>query len=747
MGAITPTPATACKLALLVMGAAATATQILIIRELLVTFHGTELSIGVILANWLILEAAGSYRARKKAAYSQRHVKSFALLQVSIGAGCILSILFIRSFKYLFHLSTGEILSFPYMALISLATLATVALPDGILFPLGCRGLEQFSEKREAAARVYLYQAVGSFGAALCFVLYLLAWLNPLELAFILLVLSCCSAVFYLTATGHAGWLRNSIIILLILSFSAFFLKGFDRLHEFSSHILWYEHDLQETRNSVYANIAVISKEAQYTFFSNGIPYATTPQPASLIEEKVHFPMLYHIKPERVLLIGGGAGGILNEILKHPVMNIDYTEQDPVIISCFKEFATPLTEYELNHEKVNIHPLEGRLYLKKTERLYDLILVNMPVPSTLLLNRHYTVEFFLLVKEHLAEGGLFTISLPGSETFLSQELKTLNRTIYASLKTVFPGVIILAGNENIFIAADTGLDSISTDSLVDRLRERDISAGLITGSYIRYKTDRERFGPFAEEISRGGGNKVNRDLYPAGVFESMILLNVITSPVFAGLMAVMDNISLSICIIITGIAMLVLLAYQKRSGKRTYIMTSIISTGFTGMFMNMTMILAFQIYYGYVYHYIGLLTSLFMFGLACGALFAMKIRRQALLPVEAAIVIHTLLVYSFFSADPKGLFTSSLIIFALCFLSGLLTGAEYPLAVNISGQSGRRIGVTGSRLYAADLLGAFLGAIVTAVFLLPVMGIKNALLLIMVLKGGSLVMAYMAERK
>jgi len=51
------------------------------------------------------------------------------------------------------------------------------------------------------------------------------------------------------------------------------------------------------------------------------------------------------------------------------------------------------------------------------------------------------------------------------------------------------------------------------------------------------------------------------------------------------------------------------------------------------------------------------------------------------------------------------------------------------------------------RLYAADLPGAFLGALVTPVFLLPVMGIKNALLLITVLKGGSLAIAYVGERK
>jgi spermidine synthase len=309
-------------------------------------------------------------------------------------------------------------------------------------------------------------------------------------------------------------------------------------------------------------------------------------------------------------------------------------------------------------------------------------------------------------------------------------------------------VKILAGNENIFVAAaDMDLDSIMQDSLIKRLDGRDISAGLITAPYILYKTDQERFGPLAEEISKSTGDKVNQDLRPASVFESMMFLNIIAWPVFARLLAAMENISLSACLIILGLAMLLLLAFQQRSGKRVYIMTSIISTGFAGMFMNMTMILAFQIYYGNVYHYIGLLTSLFMFGLACGAFFAMKRSRPAIVPIEAAIVIHTLVVFSFFAAKPEGILISSFIIFALCILSGVLTGAEYPVAVSLSSQSGPDISVTGSKLYAADLLGAFFGAIVTPVFLLPVMGIKNALLFITVLKGGSLAMAYIGERK
>jgi spermidine synthase len=729
------------------MGGTATAAQILIIRELLVAFYGSELAIGVILANWLLLEAAGSYWARKWAEYSRRHVTVFAIMQVCIGLGCILSVLFIRSFKYIFHFSTGEILGFPYMAIISFLALAPIAILDGALFPFGCRGLRQVSRKQGVAGRVYLYQALGSFGAALCFVFWLIAWLNTIELASILFILNCCSAYYYLSATGQANWIKNSVKIILLLLLCMFFLKGNSRLHEFSSRLLWYEHDLQATQNSVYSNIAVISKEGQYTFFANGIPYATTPQPTALIEEKVHLPMLFHASPEKVLVIGGGAGGILSEILKHPVKSTDYTEQDPLIITCFEQFSTPLTEYELHHDSIVVHPQEGRLFLKKTQKKYDLIMVNFPIPSTLLLNRYYTVEFFRLAREHLAKDGLFSISLPGSETFLGQEVKNLNQTIYGSLKEVFPNVRILVGNENIFLGAvQKDLESISQKLLIDRLEARNISGGLITDWYLRYKIDQERFGPLAADIQKVGQQRVNNDQQPTAVIESMIFLNMISSPIFADFLAVAKNISFSACLVIVGIAVLTMIVCQFRSRKRPYIMASIFSTGFTGMFMHVTLILAFQIYYGYVYHYIGLLISLFMLGLAGGSYLAMRMSKPLLAPVEAGIVIHAMLVYAFFAAEPEGLFISSLAIYVFSFISGALTGAEYPLAVSRSSQSDKSVSIISGKLYAVDLIGGFWGAILTAVFLLPVMGIKNALLLIIVLKGGSLAMACIGEK-
>ena len=104
------------------------------------------------------------------------------------------------------------------------------------------------------------------------------------------------------------------------------------------------------------------------------------------------------------------------------------------------------------------------------------------------------------------------------------------------------------------------------------------------------------------------------------------------------------------------------------------------------------------------------------------------------------------LVYIFFAAEPEGYFITSALIYTFTLTSGMLTGAEYPLAVSRSDLFGKNVSINAGKIYAVDLIGAFAGAILTAVFLLPVLGIKNGLLLIILLKTGSLAMSCIGEK-
>lgn len=744
MGPLVPSQKSALKISLLVMGFSAVAFQIVIIRELLVIFHGNELSVGIILGNWLILEAAGSFYFRKKADITETYIRSFSLLQILLGFCSIFSIIFIRSFKYIFHIPVGEVLGIHYVMLVSFIALAPVTIIDGALFPYGCRNLSSISQKQEASARVYLYQASGSFIAGIVFVFYLIHRLNSIELTTVILFLNLCSVILYLNSVRDTWIIKKAAFGFLIVTVATFAFHGQKWLNLASAKILWYEYLLIESRNSEYANIAVIKSNDQHTFFVNGAPYATTPSPEMEVEELAHFPMLFHRDPHDILVIGGGAGGLLRELLKYPDVNITYAEHDPLIIKTFNDFPTALTVYEMNHEKVKTYSAEGRLFLRNTTHNYDLILVNLPIPLTLQLNRFYTKEFFELAGKHLRKNGIFSLKMPGSETFLSRDFTELNRMVYQTLKTVFPHVRVLIGGQNIFISsADEATETIGDEALTKRLNKRGIRADLMREGYIHYKTDRSRFGQLENEIISAGTKKINQDVNPRGVFESMVFLNLMTSPFMGRTFDMIGNVPFFYYPIFIIISVLILTIIQHMRKSDIFITFAITSTGFVSMLLNILLIFLFQIYYGHVYHYIGLLTSVCMLGLACGSYFAMKRPGTGLVSIEGQLVFLFVVVYIFVMSKVESTLLSQSFIFGIMFYLGILTGMEYPVAVRLSDSSFRKVSATAGRLYALDLVGAFFGAILPAVVFIPIMGIQHTLILVIILKTGSLLLACM----
>lgn len=726
------------KFALLVMGFSAAAFQILIIRELLIVFQGNELSIGVILGNWLLLEALGSYHIRRKAELSGRYIQSFANIQIALGICSILAIVSIRSFKYVFEIPAGELLGIHYVAVLSIIALAPFALLDGALFPLGCKNLSAICQREKVTAEVYMYQAIGAFAAGILFVFYLIYQLTTIDLTILLLILNLLSVIFYLTATNSFRGIRFFATTFLLASILFFVSSGAGWLHWSSSKILWHGYSLLDTKNSEYSNISVIKEEEQFTFFLNGSPYATSPAPVFLIEETAHFPVLFHQSPEKILVIGNGAGGLIRELLKYPMKIIDYAEPDPLVIEMFKKFPTDLTEYEINNENVNVHKLEGRLFLKKTNSFYDIILVNLPEPSSLQLNRYYTIDFFKLARSRLNENGILTLKVPGSDTFLTSELVELNRTIYSSLKTVFTHVRVIPGDKNLFIASmDEKIAVLGYKHLVERLLKKNIKTDLIKDAYIEYRMDKTRFGRLESEIT-APAEKINQDLNPVGVFQSLLLLNLITSPFMVNVLKSVETMPFYFYLIAVCIFIISMIVMQHRGKKRLFIDFAIASTGFASMLLSIVLIFLFQINHGYIYHYIGLLTSIFMLGLAVGSFLSIKSPKTTLISLDAQLMLITMILYFFVSLKTDAGIISHMIIFGSMLYTGILTGMQYPVAVRLTDSSFKKVVSIGGRLYAIDLIGAFLGAVITAAILVPIFGIKNTLLLVLLIKAGSL---------
>ena len=751
--------------ALLLMGFTFTITQVVVIRELLVIFQGNELSIAIILANWLLLEAAGSFFLGKRMTEAASE-KKYAFLQIFLSLLLPATIYSIRVLRDIMGLSVGEGASLVQIFFWTAVILSPLGIVDGVLFALGCALYAHFSDKPALSlGKVYLYEALGAGTGGVLYTLLFLPFFCSFEVALLLGIANLASGILLLSSRSKKGRKRSALAgflwTFLIADIIFLILSGARGLEKSSLNRQWKGLQILESRWSPYGNVAVGRREDQLTFFSNGIPTCTVPIPnIAFAEEMVHYPLLSLAAPKSVLVIGGGPGGVIAEVLKHPVAEVHYTEIDPLMIRIIQENPSPLSREELGNPRVRIHTVDGRLYLKTTPRKFSVILLNLPVPSTLELNRFYTVEFFTEIFRSLREDGVLALHLPGSETYLSREIRDLNFCLKRSLQEVFPSVYVIPGEVNFFLAfASPGAGPLSPGRLIERLEERKISTHFFREPPIRLKLEPHRLQWLEDSLNRGGAVKLNRDGHPSGLYYGIAYWNAQFHPALQVLWGKMENLRLWHL----GLALLILICgtlhfwRRRREGwPKGALLWVVSSTGFFGMATSVLLIFAFQTLYGYAYHWIGLLIAFFMAGLASGS-WSMNRKLEkiqkigcALVGVEILIILlaalETILLSFLYSPGlGQGILSAMRYGFILASAAaGYFVGLEFPLAGDLF--SRRREGVvrTAGTLYAADLFGAFIGSLLVGVIMVPVLGIVQTCTAIIFLKTSSLALTFLS---
>ena len=145
-----------------------------------------------------------------------------------------------------------------------------------------------------------------------------------------------------------------------------------------------------------------------------------------------HIPMMQHKNPESVLVIGGGDGGTVREVLKHKsVKKVVLCEIDGLVIDACKEFL-PTISCGLSDPRVEIRVEDAIEFIKDKKDEYDIILVDStdPIgPGEGL----FTDEFYTNVKNSLKKGGIMVAQ---SESPFAQ--KEAVQKMYKLLKRVFP---------------------------------------------------------------------------------------------------------------------------------------------------------------------------------------------------------------------------------------------------------------------------------------------------------------------
>lgn len=766
--------------AVIVMGFSGLVAQIVLLRELMVAFLGNELSIGVILANWLLLESAGAFLLGRKMSRAKKNLFWFVLVTILFSLSFVAAIYAVRVFKTFLPVVTGEGLGIMVMFYVSFLILLPVSVLHGALFTSGCKLYAVFSnpeapvDKEDTSealsiARIYIFETLGTIAGGIILTYFFIPFLHSFQVAFVLAILNIGICALLLepfwrpqisNISRAASFLTYGLLLLAIYIFASPVIQ---KINLSSIEKQWSNQNIVHYQNSHYGNIVVLERGDEYTFFTDGAPAITTPNPDIVfVEEFVHFAMLSHPSPGNILILSGGAGGVINETLKHGVNRVDYAEVDPLLPHVIRKFPTSLTEKEFDDERVHIKDADGRFFLKRTTHTYDVIFSGFSDPSTLQTNRFFTREFFNLANEKLTPDGILILTVPGSLTYLSPGMVGLNGLIYNTLKDAFPFVRVIPGDGTNFYLASRAQEVTETDynTLIERLNERELQVSLISPGYLEYRLSPRWLEWFYDRMEESTEN-INSDFRPLGVFYSLIYWNEKFSPAFNDFFKRIQGLNVlnTVGFMTAFFVVFSLIALKRKSSLKPALTLCIFSTGFAGMLFDLILIFAFQVLYGYIFYWLGLLVTAFMAGVMAGGLqMTGYLRRKsrvmpALVKLEVFLIVFAFLLPFIFILASNLLaykwidYFLRLVFLVMSFLSGVLVGAQFPLAnrayLKISGD----LGGTAAWLYSADLMGGWLGGMIGAVVLLPVLGLLQTAVVIVFLKICSLILLVLASKK
>jgi spermidine synthase len=406
------------------------------------------------------------------------------------------------------------------------------------------------------------------------------------------------------------------------------------------------------------------------------------------------------------------------------------------------KYPSKLTDSELNDTRLNVIHDDPRIVLRNAKRTYDAIYIGSAIPGDLASNRFFTEEFFALARSRLKPDGVFALCLPGSLSYISPELRDMNYLIINGLTRQFSRIRVIPGDYNIIVASEAAEFNLDPSAIYKRLRHRGVKVNLLNPGYLKQRLDGQWVDWFRRSTV-GATREVNRDDRPLAVYQVLISWNKQFSRITMRILQELSRIRLWMIIAAIAALSLALLAALKlrpRRAPRAAILYSIATTGFFGMAMNLALMYSFQMQYGYIYQMIGALTAFFMAGVAAGSILMracvarFKSGWAAFFAIETAILIFIFIGFACITRLHSGFIMAPLYL-ALCFITGALLGAEFPLAVRLYGGKGDRDSRAPGVVFCADLVGGVGAATAAGVILLPLLGIGSVALILAAFKA------------
>ena len=277
----------------------------------------------------------------------------------------------------------------------------------GIEIPLLTRIIENDNENlRVTISSIFSFDYIGGLIGSIAFPLLMLPHLGYFATAFLTGSMNIFAAgliVFkYRKRIKNAYFYKVlvSILFAVMLCGSVFS----DNISGFVENGLYRDNVILSTHTK-YQHIVMTKHRDDLRLFIDGNVQFCSADEYRYHEALVHMPMSRAENPEKVLVLGGGDGLAVRELLKYDNAEITLVDLDEEMIKLCSENPniTALNENSLSSDRVEIVINDAYRYLEETDKLFDVILVDLPDPNNDTLNKLYTNIFYTLRQSSYSE--------------------------------------------------------------------------------------------------------------------------------------------------------------------------------------------------------------------------------------------------------------------------------------------------------------------------------------------------------
>lgn len=418
-----------------------------VLLSVVVTLVGaTEISAAIVLGSFLLGLAIGALIGGNLAKKELPFVKLLMAIEIAIA---LFGFFFLG---LVVKISAGASLNFIFWFIIGSLLIPTTLM--GMEIPIAVKILERLGSK-SATGFVYFSDTFGGVLGALfagVFFIPVLGFHGAMYLGGFLNLLT------FLLAT-RIGKKRNvlfmaSVFIIFILGMGILFkskplsdklkLNFLDTFYSAGS--LFAETYYTETAYSVispFQHILILkSPYYGYQLYLDGKHQISDKDSLAYHEYLVLPAIAAHANPKNALVIGGGDGGALYQLLKFNLTRIDHVDLDKKVVEVSRTYLKNVHRGSLDDKRVNRIIMDGRKYIEQTpDETYDVIIIDLPDPKKLELVPLYTKEFYDQIKRVLRKDGLVATQADSPYYFL-EGFTSIYKTMKSSMPQTYPYLFI-----------------------------------------------------------------------------------------------------------------------------------------------------------------------------------------------------------------------------------------------------------------------------------------------------------------